>query len=618
MARSVAAAVVRRRHLVVEAGTGVGKSLGYLVPALLTALDRGRRVVVSTHTISLQEQLIGQDIPLLEATLSRPFTAALAKGRANYLAPRRLAVALETAGGQGSDDVRSDIERIRGAWTRGWDGGRQGLSPEPDPLAWEAVQSEHGNCLGKHCEHSETNCPYWESRRRLDRAELLVVNHSLYFSDLALRSRGVELLPSHDVVVFDEAHTLENVALEHFGHRLTRRMVRVLLFRMHRPRSGRGLLALVPEATSARRAVEHALDANDQLFEGVERFCGGRGRTRELSPGDRIEDPLTPALEALAGELADVQRVLGQPEKRIEVQALAGRVADVVRTLDEVTAPLGGGRVHWAESGARPGQASLHAKPLDVSAPLREQLFGAVGTVIATSATLSTGRDGGLDHVCRALGCETADKLVLGSPFDYRANVRLRVPTWLNDPSPGPDYEEAAALAILHYVERFLGGAFVLFTSYDFMAKVRRHVADRLEALGYPLLVQGEGIPRARMIELFKESGSAVLFGTDSFWQGVDVRGEALRLVIITRLPFPVPTQPLNRARSAAIEREGGSAFRRLSLPEAVIRFKQGFGRLIRTETDHGAVVVLDTRLLTKPYGRAFLSAIPDVEVVRD
>lgn len=619
MAHAVARAVGERRHLVVEAGTGVGKSLGYLVPALLAARGSGRRVVVSTHTISLQEQLVGHDIPLLESTLPISFTAALAKGRSNYLAPRRLAVALETAEAVlGDDRLRVELQRIDAAWRGRHAGTRQDLLPEPDPLAWESVQSEHGNCLGKHCRHFDDDCPFWVARRRLEDADLVVVNHSLYFSDLVLRARGVQLLPDHDVVVFDEAHTLEGVALEHFGARITRRMVRVLLFRMHRPRSRRGLLATLPGAEAARHAVDEALAANDELFDAVAAFCGGRAHTREIGADDRLADPLTPALEHLAGALADSRKRVEAPEKRIEIQAVMTRLADLVLTLEDVLAPLEGDRVHWAETGAREGQVSLHAKPLSVSEPLREHLFETTGTVVLTSATLSTGRGGGLDFVSRALGCEDADKLVLGSPFDFRASARLRVPTWLDEPRPTEEYEEAAALAILHYVERFLGGAFVLFTSYDFMGRMRRRVEDRLDALGYPLWVQGEGVPRARMLEGFRESDHSVLFGTDSFWQGVDVRGEALRLVIITRLPFPVPTQPLHRARSAAIEARGGSAFRELSLPEAIIKFKQGFGRLVRTESDHGAVVVLDTRILTKPYGRSFLAAIPDVPLVED
>ncbi|MCB9833705.1 MAG: helicase [Planctomycetes bacterium] len=621
MARAVAAAMAERRHLLVEAGTGVGKSLGYLVPAVLEAVASGRRVLVSTQTLSLQDQLIGKDIPFLEKVLPGRFRAELAKGRSNYLAPRRLELALG-----GVDEVAADAETRQGLLEirRGFDRQhwteRQHFHPQPRFDVWEQVQSEHGNCLGKSCPHHDDDCPYHVARRRLADADLIVVNHSLYLSDLALRMQGARILPDHDVVVFDEAHGLETTALEHFGARLTLRMLRLLLMRLHRRYKGLGFLQLVPGSERARMLCEEVEAVAEDFFGRVRDFCGGGAREREIVAPDDLQDDLSTALGELAGALADLRFRCDSEAREIEFQSYIARIDQMRDGLRRILSPGQGGRpaVHWAETGIKPSASSIQCKPLEAAEILRTWLFDRVGSVILTSATLATGRQGGLTFAARSLGAEAADQLQLGSPFDYEHNVRLRVPTWLDEPRSGPDYEESLANALMHYLRKSQGGAFVLFTSYDFMRRIRDRVADELRELGFPLLVQGEEMPRAMMIEAFRESQNSVLFGNDSFWQGVDVQGETLRLVVLVRLPFAVPTAPLQRARAKLVEERGGHSFRDLSLPEAIIKFKQGFGRLIRTETDRGTVVVLDTRILSKPYGKAFIEALPPVQVIRD
>jgi ATP-dependent DNA helicase DinG len=622
MAHAVASAMSKQGHLVVEAGTGVGKSLGYLVPAVLEAIARGRRVLVSTHTLSLQDQLIQKDIPWLEKVLPGRFTAEVAKGRSNYVAPRRLEMAVAGAEESGADlEIKDQLRRIQFALRQPKaEGTRQEIFPAPTYDVWEQVQSEHGNCLGKACPHFDDDCAYHVARRRLQDADLIVVNHSLYLADLALRAKGAKLLPDHDVVIFDEAHTLEAVALDHFGARLTRRMVRLLLMRLHRRHRGMGFLQYVRNSGSARRLCSDVEDAADVFFDSVSQFCGGMRGDREISDENQIRDSLSPVLRDLAAELSDLKLDCGSQEQESEFQSYISRIDGMVEALQVILRPNAkeGLSVHWAESSGRGSAVSIQSKPLKANEMLKKLLFDRIGTVVLTSATLATGRHNGLEYIARSLGAVESDRLQLGSPFDYQANVRLRIPTWLNEPSKEEDYEERCANAILNYIERSQGGAFVLFTSYDFMNKIRDRIIGRLEDLGYPVFVQGEEMPRAMMVKAFQESSNSVLLGTDSFWQGVDVKGEKLRLVIIVRLPFSVPSAPLQKARARLVEAEGGNAFRDLALPEAIIRFKQGFGRLIRTETDKGTVVVLDTRIKTKFYGRAFLDAIPRLPLIED
>ncbi len=620
MATAVEDALRGSRHLLVEAGTGVGKSLGYLVPSLLTLLPEGARIVVSTHTLSLQQQLMAVDLPLLARLLPMPFHAELAKGRGNYLSPRRAETALELATMTGDSPRVEEIRRVMEAWDTTKEGTRQEIHPQPDHVVWDEVQSEQGNCLGRACSHYETDCSFYLARRRIQEARVLVVNHSLYMADLVLRQIDKPLLPPHEVVIFDEAHTLEAVAREHFGGRLTRFMVRRVLLRLARRGRHPGLLQLISRAEWARRLAEVALEATDTFFTSVGRralACGGAFAIEE--PGD-VADGLSSPLMDLAAALADLGALAPSKEKRLELETCRRRLDELATLVQEILQPKPDSEemVHWAESGARPERATLHMKPLEISDLLGERLFGSMRSVILTSATLSVGRRDGLNHVAHSLGCPAADKLIVGSPFNYRENVRLRVPTWLDEPDKGQDYDRRLADAILHYVERSQGGAFVLFTSYQSMRRIRDALEADFETLGFPLIVQGDGTDRGRMIAEFKETENGVLFGTDSFWQGVDVPGRALRLVIITRLPFAVPSDPLQRARAERIRARGGSPFKEMSLPEAVIRFKQGFGRLVRREDDKGTVVVMDTRILTKPYGQSFLDAIPPVTLYRD
>jgi ATP-dependent DNA helicase DinG len=619
MADAVSRAIERPGHLIVEAGTGVGKSFAYLVPSICAAVESKKKVVVSTHTIALQEQLLCKDIPFLRSVMPYEFSAVLVKGRSNYISLRRLDVARErsliTFPSQDEIDQLAQIKLWANQTT---DGSRSDLDFRPLPSVWDAVQSENGNCLGRDCPRNK-ECFYFRARRRVWSANLLIVNHALFMTDLALRASGYGLLPKYDVAIFDEAHTLEAVAGEHMGLQLSNIGVDITLARLYNERSRKGLLAFL-HLQEASDLVMTARMIADDFFAVISEWhqrqpSGFNGRVRRPLG---VSDQVCEALRKLARAIAEGAAKVDKPEHAIELTAAENRC---LALADQVASWIGQtqkDQVYWVEveQRSRP-RIRLASAPLEVGPALKRLLFDQIPTCVLTSATLCVGTPPRFDFLKTRLGLTAAETHALGSPFDYPNQVKIHLPRNLPDPSDQPDdYERTAIQAIAHYLERTHGKAFVLFTSYKMLDAAARALLPWLAERNIALFAQSDGLPRSKMVEAFKADVNSVIFGADSFWQGVDVPGEALSNVIIVRLPFSVPSHPLLEARLEAIRQRGGNPFVEYQVPEAVIKLKQGFGRLIRTRTDRGIVVILDPRVMTKPYGRTFLSSLPDCPLI--
>ncbi|MDH5759707.1 MAG: helicase [Gemmatimonadota bacterium] len=653
---------------VVEAGTGTGKSLAYLLPSVRWALDNRERTVVSTNTINLQEQLAGKDLPLVRRLLGDEVRWALIKGRGNYVSIRRAHLASQMQHSLFDDDRREEIGALLGWIEDTEDGSLTDLPFTPADDTWEEVRSDADACLRARCPHFQ-ECFYQKARRKAAAANVLVVNHHLLFTDLAVRRATrnytqAAVLPAYGRVVLDEAHNVEDAATSHLGVDISRQGIFRALARLER--RGKGILTALHDALASlpeqrgdlrermenrvRPAHARCRAAVEGLVESLEGWMTGRSQSVRLGGevGEPAADPvIQEQLAAVLAVLEELARELRELRARMELDeglstVLEGTLLDLRGVERRMGAYDAGIRlvlapgedaeayVRWLETRGKPGRKNLvlAAAPIELGSLLRDSLFTRVKTAVLTSATLTTG--GSFGFVRGRLGLDAGElrdddgrpirveERRVPSPFDYASQTLLAVPTDLPaaDGGGGEAFDAATAEVVGEMASFSDGGLFVLFTSHAALRRVADLLRRRGVASSWPLFVHGDG-HRHQLLAEFVEAGRGILLGTSSFWEGVDVPGDPLRGLILQKLPFRVPTEPITAARMEAVERAGRSAFQHFMLPHAALRLQQGFGRLIRSQSDRGAVVVLDDRLVTKRYGRYLRDSLPDAPLAK-
>jgi ATP-dependent DNA helicase DinG len=598
MAAAVGRALTRGEPLIVEAGTGIGKTFAYLVPALLSGLH----VIISTGTRTLQDQLFHRDVPLLARALGMPVKMALLKGRANYLCRHRLELATVQKSlfpaERGTARLLARVSRWA-AVTRTGDLSELTDLPEQSP-AWPLMTSTRENCLGQECPQF-SRCHVMEARRAAQAAQVVVVNHHLLLADLALKDEGFgDLLPGAQAVILDEAHQVPETAAQFFGQTWSVRQVQLLLRDAAAEMNDAGVRA--PAAVSALGAVESLLEELRAALRG------GAGRYEWASLTDGFFDAL-PALEAALGAVATELEGLGAGPGTANCGRRAAALASALESLTTMPEEAG---IRWVD--ANPNGMSLQFTPFEVAERLRGYVHARPCSWVFTSATLAIGED--FEHFSSRIGLPEARTLKIDSPFDYRRQARIYLPRGMPEPQH-PAYAKKFIDACAPLLEASGGRAFLLYTSYRALAEGVAALEARFPEPNFPILVQGQA-PREALLHRFRELGNAVLLATGSFWEGVDVKGEALSIVAIDKLPFASPDDPLLKARLEGIRRRGGNPFLEYQLPQAVLALKQGVGRLIRDVDDFGVIVIGDPRVVTKPYGAVFLDSLPPSPRIND
>jgi ATP-dependent DNA helicase DinG len=615
MAVLVARALETSSPLIVEAATGVGKSLAYLLPAVTFALENKRKAIICTHTINLQEQLIGKDIGIVKKLVG-DFHAELLKGRSNYLCPNRLQRAWKETGDLFTSSETAELQMLADWAQKSQDGTLSDLDFTPSSKVWSLVCSEPHACTPRRCPPG-SGCGYQEVRRRIAQADVLILNHTLFFTLLSsteeLATDEVNFLFPRDFVIVDEAHTIENIAARQLGLHVSESNMRFELGRLFNPRTRKGFFSHHGNRDGVRE-VEQAVSAVEDFFRNAEAQCRFQGHGREFrirEPG-LVEDTISLALQRVAKQAIKSGDEAKHENTRLEFHDMAKRLTNLRVTVAAFLEQQEEGHVYWAEkSGGENRNFSFHSAPIDVAEKLEQIFFRGNKSCVFTSATLGVGEDQALSYFRKRVGARKVKAACIESPFDFKKQMRLYLMKRMPEPRT-PTYDAELKKWIAHFIDLSRGRAFVLFTSYALMTQMADELEEHCDDRGYRLLVQGRGMPRHQMLQEFKQDVHSVLFGTDSFWTGVDVPGEALSNVIITRLPFAVPDHPLTASRLEHLEEQGLNPFTEYSVPEAILKLRQGVGRLIRSNKDRGICAILDNRILSKPYGKAFLNALPD------
>ncbi len=615
MALAVQSALSDKHHLAIEAGTGVGKSFAYLLAAAEAALKQEAKILISTFTITLQQQLLNKDIPMLQKCLDHNFVAILAKGRGNYLCRRRLNFAIRRQRGL-IDSTWSKLMDISHWSNVTQDGSLSDIPLTPSSKLWDSIKSEHGNCRGRNCSHYK-DCFYWINRRKLETADIIIANDALMFSDLVLKAQGGAVLPEYKYVIIDEAHNIESVAENHFGIDINNHRIRYLLNNLYDTRTHLGLLAY-QDAPETIDLVKNLSKQSQKFFADITDWYQHTGmRNRGKCESHFIENSLVTELKTLRSHLIKLAKATEEDDIDFELRRFADQTSDLILDLDTFFDQNLPDHIYWVEvSPAAKGTIRLKSASVNIGVDINRALFETFDSVIVTSATLSCGSDdkNSFGFFANRIGLKDFRSVKLGSPYDYEKNVTIYIEKSLSDPN-SPNFIEDSCKVIKKHLAKSMGKTFILFTSYKMLNSMADELGPWLADNKIQLLQQGSGISRWQLLDDFRDGKNCVLFGTDSFWQGVDIPGDSLSCVIIVRLPFAVPDQPLLSGKLDLIRAEGGNPFFDYQLPTAIIKFKQGFGRLIRSKSDSGTVVILDSRIVTKRYGRRFLTALPKCNI---
>jgi ATP-dependent DNA helicase DinG len=627
MAISILDVLEGKSHILIEAPTGIGKSFAYLVPAIYYALQNKKKAVISTHTINLQEQLIYKDIPLLVELLPVKFKASLLKGKTNYICPKRFKYAMENSLSLFNSEENLELDRIY-SWIKDTVDGTVSDIPFPvSPNVWNSVCAERGICTNKTCGGIETTeCFYQKAKYSLADSDLIIINHHLFFTLMndVNDDKSEGYLYKDDFVIFDEAHTLETIAAKHFIPALSREMIKYNLLRLYNDKKKKGVLLSFP-SLHILPVVQNLLDINQVFFQEIKGklFTKVDGKYTKLAlrivEKNIVQNYLKKEIDNLLNNLRGLRQFCKSDMQENELQDYILRFGEFNYLLDSFLNLNDKDKnyVYWIELSSQKDDAnvSLCVSPVDLSDFFRKNIFRENNSSILTSATLTVNNN--FDYFVKRLGANTTQTLQLPTQFNFYNQVKMYIPKDIPEPSKENNiiYQNKLAEWIYHFIKLTEGKALILFTNSLIMKSIATELKEQLSEENIELLVQGKGVSRKMLLNQFKQNVNSVLFGLDSFWLGVDVPGESLSNLIITRLPFQVPDHPLIRARMEYIDFHGGNSFMDYSLPEAILKFRQGFGRLIRHRNDLGIIVILDPRIISKPYGKYFLNSIEEIPI---
>jgi ATP-dependent DNA helicase DinG len=632
MAVHIAESLESGKHFIVEAPTGIGKSFAYLVPSILHAVQNERKAIISTCTINLQEQLMSKDIPVLAKVLPVDFKYEILKGRNNYICSKRLSKAMIDKSSLFVTQEQTTLQKIYDFVNKTGKGTKQDIPFPVEDAVWSEIFAEEGVCTSKSCGGEDTNCYYQQAKQRMKDADLLVLNHHLFFTLFGFYERESEgYLYFNDFVIFDEAHTIEQIAAERVSPSVSKEQVRFWLNKLYNAKTQKGFYAK-RNANRLKGAVNELHHENEYFFKTLHHFVNSKYSAQSHKSAIRILEPVVLGelmIRNLADLINELKKSVSLAQNDLEESEIKNYVTKFTRIRNNITFFLeqkDSGYVYWIEySGRARHNISLCISPIDMAQYFRDNVFRENRMSVMTSATLSTNHN--MNFFVNSIGAENVSNEILPSPFDLQRQMRIYVSNDIPEPDKArrekisdlfdeTEYERQLTDKIFECILKTKGGALTLFTSNKLLKNNYNKLLEKFLDAGINLYAQHNGLPNNKILQHFKEDENSVLFGVDSFWMGVDIPGNSLRNVIVTKLPFDVPDHPVIEAKLEFILEKGGNPFMDYSLPTAILKFKQGVGRLIRNKTDEGIICILDRRILSKPYGKFFLNSLPECEVI--